>query len=124
MYSKQDYTLTEEKSLHDRQIASLNNIQNIGIKQELLFAPQCFNSLPHNPELMAILKTWLEKEKMLVTRIFSFPTMFLTLLNTNLNFWVTFILLSANDFNLYQSKILLFGKELNFCLLQGCKSHI
>ena len=39
-------------------------------------------------------------------------TMFSTLLKTNFNFWVTFILLSANAFNLDQPKILLFGKAL------------
>ena len=39
--------------------------------------------------------------------------MFSTLPETNFNFSVTFILLSANAFNLDQSKILLFGKELN-----------
>ena len=36
-----------------------------------------------------------------------------TILQTNFDVWVTFILLSANAFNLYQSKILLFGIELN-----------
>ena len=35
--------------------------------------------------------------------------MFSTLSKTNFNFSVTFILLSANAFNLDQSKILLFG---------------
>ena len=39
--------------------------------------------------------------------------MFSTLPNQNLNFWVTFILLSAaNAFNLEESKIVFFGKEL------------
>ena len=32
--------------------------------------------------------------------------------NTNFNFWITFILSSANAFNLDYSKILSFGKEL------------
>ena len=39
--------------------------------------------------------------------------MFSTLLKTNFNFTVAFILLSANALNLDQSKILSFGKELN-----------
>ena len=38
-------------------------------------------------------------------------TMFSTLLKTNFNFSVTFILSSANAFNLNQSKNLSFGKE-------------
>ena len=33
--------------------------------------------------------------------------------NTNFNFWITFILSSANAFNLDYSKILSFGKELS-----------
>ena len=41
-----------------------------------------------------------------------FPTMFSTLLKTNFNFLITFILLSASSFNLDSSKVLLFGKEL------------
>ena len=47
-----------------------------------------------------------EKEKMLVTSIFSFTP------EKNSCFKVTFILSSANAFNLDQSKNLLFGKEL------------
>ena len=42
-----------------------------------------------------------------------FPTMFSTLPNQNFNFLVTFILSSANAFNLDGSKILSYGKELN-----------
>ena len=42
-----------------------------------------------------------------------FPTMFSTFLKTNLNFSATFILSSANAFNLDQFKILPFGKALN-----------
>ena len=34
--------------------------------------------------------------------------------NTNFNFWITFILSSANAFNLDYSKILSFGKELKY----------
>ena len=41
-----------------------------------------------------------------------FPTMFSTLSKTNFNFSPAFILSSANAFNLDQSKILSFGKEL------------
>ena len=43
--------------------------------------------------------------------------MFSTIVKTNFNIWVTFILASANGFNLDQSKILSFGKELNIGLL-------
>ena len=41
-----------------------------------------------------------------------FPTIFSTPTETNFNFRVMFILLSANLFNLDKSKISLFGKEL------------
>ena len=44
-----------------------------------------------------------------------FPPCFSTHPNLNFNFWVTFILSSANAFNLDWSKILLFGKELMLC---------
>ena len=40
-----------------------------------------------------------------------FPTMFSTLSKTNLNFWVTFILSSANVLSLAESKMLSSGKE-------------
>ena len=40
-----------------------------------------------------------------------FPTMFSTCPETNFSFSVTFILLSANTFNLDQLKKLLFGKQ-------------
>ena len=56
-----------------------------------------------------------EKEKILVTSIFSFShkvTLFSTHSKKNFCLYVTFILLSAKAFNLYQSKYLLFGKEL------------
>ena len=45
-----------------------------------------------------------------------FPTMFSTRPKTNFSFWVTFILLSANAFNLGQSINLSFGKELTLYL--------
>ena len=41
-----------------------------------------------------------------------FPKMFFTIPRTNLNFLVTFILLSASALNLNKSKIFSFGKEL------------
>ena len=50
---------------------------------------------------------------MLVTSIFSFShNGFLPKQNTNLKFWVTFILLSSNPFNLDLTQILSFGKGL------------
>ena len=48
-----------------------------------------------------------------------FLTMFSTLPNTNFNFSFTFTLSSANVFNLNESKILLFGKELTKTLPKG-----
>ena len=59
------------------------------------------------------LKTLWEKEKMLVTSIFTIPTMFSTIPKMNFNFSVPFILLSANAFNFNKSYMLLFGKALN-----------
>ena len=61
---------------------------------------------------MSDLKTKREKEKMLVTRIFYFPTIFSTLPRKKLNFSVTITVLSADAFNLDQSNILSLGKEL------------
>ena len=49
-----------------------------------------------------------------------FPTMFSTLLKTSFNFAVTFILSSANAFNLDKSKILSFGKELTTSWFPTC----
>ena len=40
--------------------------------------------------------------------------MFSTLLKTNFKFWATFILSSANSFDLGLSNLVLFGKELTF----------
>ena len=54
---------------------------------------------------------------MVVTNIFSFSHNVCTLLTWNISFWVTLILSSAKAFGLEQSKILSFGKELNFVLL-------
>ena len=61
------------------------------------------------------LKTLWEKEKMLVTSIFSFShnVLYSILCKTNFNFLITFILSSANVFNLDQLKNLSLGKELN-----------
>ena len=50
---------------------------------------------------------------MLVTSDFPFPTIFSTLPKPNFNFSFICILLSANAFNLDQSAILSFGKELS-----------
>ena len=61
----------------------------------------------NNLETRSLLKTLWEKEKMLVT------TMFSTLLNINFNFLATSILLSTNTFNSDVSKILSFGQGLN-----------
>ena len=58
-----------------------------------------------------------KRGKMLVTSIFSFPTMFSTLHKTNFKFSVIFILSSANAFNLGKPKILSFGNGLKIILL-------
>ena len=66
-------------------------------------------SVSHSPEFRecekGVFKTVQEKEKMLVT------TMFSNLIKLHFNLLVIFILWSANTFNLDQSKILLFGIE-------------
>ena len=55
---------------------------------------------------------------MLETSIFSpFPTMFSTHPKTNSNFSIKFNLLSANAFDLDQSKILSFGQDLTLFLI-------
>ena len=67
------------------------------------------NPIFNDPRL---LKTFWEKEKMLVTSIFSFShNVFYSYHKTNFN--ISFILVFANTFNLDFSKILSFGKELN-----------
>ena len=63
------------------------------------------NSLLHNPDfkrpcIRSLLKTLWEKEKMLVTSIFSFSHNVFYPSKTNFSFGVTFILSSANPFNL------------------------
>ena len=54
-----------------------------------------------------------QRRKCLQPAFSPYPTMFSTPPKPNFNFSVTFNLLSANAFNLDQSKNLLFGKELN-----------
>ena len=63
----------------------------------------------NDPKKEAFLKTLWEKEKMLITSIFS--TMFSTIPEPNLNFSFTSILSSANAFNMDRSKILSVSKE-------------
>ena len=55
-------------------------------------------------------KTLWEKEKMLVTSIFSFSAMFSTLINREIMILAMFNLSSADAFNLVTFKILSFGK--------------
>ena len=62
---------------------------------------------PHNPD-----KTLWEKDKMLVISVFSFSHNVFNPSKKEFLFSVTFILSSANDFNLDQSKNLSLGKEL------------
>ena len=56
-------------------------------------------------------------------QISPFPTIFLTISETNVNFLVTFILSSANAFNLDQPKNYSFGKELKTIILQRINFH-
>ena len=58
---------------------------------------------------------------MLVTSIFSFSHSVFYLSPYNFNFSVSFILSSANAFNLGWSKILLFGKQLMHCFYLNMK---
>ena len=58
------------------------------------------------------------KQKMLVTSIFSFPTMFSEVLKQISDFQMH--LLSANVFNLNQSKNWLLGKELTLSQTSPC----
>ena len=73
------------------------------------------NSLPHNPYFWrpwerSLWKTLWEKEKMLVTSIFAFfHNVFYP---SQIKFSVTFVLSSANAFNIDKPKILSFGNEL------------
>ena len=60
----------------------------------------------------SLVKTLWEKEKMPVTSIFSFSNNVFYPCKTNVTFSAKFNLLSANAFNLDQSKNLSFGKEL------------
>ena len=70
----------------------------------------------NNPKKGGFLKTFWKREKVLVTSIFSFSQNVFCPSETNFNFKVKFILLSAKAFNLDLSKILSFGKELIFHL--------
>ena len=69
----------------------------------------CCLTLPHNndPHIGSLLKTLWKKVKMLVTSISSFSHNVFYPIQNNFHFSVTLILLSANAFNLDQSKILL-----------------
>ena len=58
-------------------------------------------------------KTLWEKEKMLVTSIFSFSAMFSILINREIMILAMFNLSSADAFNLVTFKILSFGKGLS-----------
>ena len=66
-----------------------------------------------------LLKTFWEKEKLLVQAISPFPKMFSSLSKTEIIIFVTFNLLSGNVFNLVWSKILSCGNGLNW-LLNSC----
>ena len=81
----------------------------------MLLFPQCFKyeSFSSKTTLRKnLMKALWEKEKMLVT--FSpLPTMFSTLSNTNFNFKLRFILLSANPLNLDKSKIFVIWYRVN-----------
>ena len=76
------------------------------------------NPFPNNPWFSQPLQkkafeNIMGKEKILVTSISPFPTVFSAFRKTNFRVSVTLILLSANVFNLDWLKDLLFGKELS-----------
>ena len=82
--------------------------------QAISFTDKIFKRFGLQTDVKRVTKTMREKKTMVVYEAFSlFVLMFSTLPKTNFNFSVTFIVLSANTFNLDQSKILLFGKGLN-----------
>ena len=66
----------------------------------------------NDPEKEAFQKYCGKRKKCWFPAFSPFPTRFSTLFNSNFIFWVPFILSSANAFNLNQSGIVLFGKEL------------
>ena len=87
-----------------------------------------FNPLPHNPYFWrpwerSLQKTLWEKEKMLVTSIFTFSHCFSTLHKSNFKISVTFILSSANAFDLDKPKVLSFGNELTRLLNKFCEKE-
>ena len=74
-----------------------------------------FNPFPNKPWFLrvcstSLLKTLWEKEKLLVTSNFSFPTVFSTRLENFLLLSSNLKLLSANSLNLEKSKIFCLGK--------------
>ena len=84
-----------------------------------LLCSQRVDLLPHNPSVLTILrmkplKTIWEKEKMMVTSIFSFSLIvFWPSQYINFNILVSSICHSVNAFKQGYSKVLLLGKELN-----------
>ena len=97
--------------------ASTNNVLSVwSICSETEdFTWTFFNSLPHNPdlEIEGFWKHYGKRRKCWQAVFSPFPTMFSTHLKPYFSFLFTFILLSANAFNLDQSKFLLFGEGLN-----------
>ena len=74
------------------------------------------NPFPNKPWMLrvystSLLKTLWEKEKMLVTSIFSFPHSVFYSMKKKIIILATFNLSSVNAFNSVMFKILLFGKE-------------
>ena len=98
-------------------------------KESVWYRINFYYTIPtfNNPVYRAFWKhCWKRKKYWLSANILGkyFPTIFSTLPQTNFNFSVTFILSSANAFNLDQSKILLFGTELKwFTLLRWLRVH-
>ena len=101
---------TKTHGLQTYDIISCNHIQSIVCEKG-------FNPFPHNDTFWclwerSLLKSFGEKEKLLIQAISPFPTMFSTLTKTEIIIFVIFNLSSANAFNLVWSNILSCGKGL------------
>ena len=118
-----------------KQVENIVGKGEIARYEQFLFFPQCFQK-PFFPEVSkgVIVWEWVkdpkkedfrklwEKEKMLVTSIFPFPTVFFTLSKREIVILAMFKLSSANAFNLVTSTILSFSKELSSVFSQSHSS--
>ena len=94
------------------------------------FTKYHLNSLPHNPDFKqpwkkkkAFWKHCGKRRKCWSPAFSPFPTMFSTLPKTNFNFSFTFVLSSANTFNLEQPKKIPFGEDLKHFIVFAQPCH-